>query len=200
MKTRMDPVWRLALAMIGGGVLSGFGLYAYMAIPRSLGDIRVDRIAAVSGDVMDRLHEEFIHPEDRPARVLRLDLSSDGDLQARAKDVSTMDSLYAWSGPCPFQEPNGRSATWGPLPDNLPEFYDERAGEVRHAKRQRDGRFRYTVYIDAKGIDAMRHGLCLQIRGLAYFSPRAESGIIVIPQTDIVRALQQTPAGKETTP
>jgi hypothetical protein len=88
----MDRLCRLAVAMIGGGGLSGFGPYAYSVITRSLGDIRVDRTGVVSGNMMDRLHEEFIHPEDWPARVFRLDLSSEGDLQARAKDVGTMDS------------------------------------------------------------------------------------------------------------
>ena len=188
---RLHPLLRGAIYLLGGMLILWLGLYLYLGIPRPLGEIRVDRVGVVSGRVMDRLGEVYSHEEDRPARMLRIELSSGTELLARAFAVSgSGNPLYAWSGPCPFQAPYGKAGTTsGPYPDDMPQFTEDNLG-YRHAKQQRDRRFRYTVYVDSKGIDAITQGLCLKLVGSWYFSPHAASGVIAIPQEDIQLALK----------
>lgn len=188
---RLHPLLRGAVYLLGGVLILWLGLYIYLGIPRPLGEIRVHRIGVVSGRVMDRLGEVYMHEDDRPARMLRIELSSGTDLLARAFAVSgSGNPLYAWSGPCPFQAPYGKAGTTrGPYPDDMPEFSGDNA-DYRHAQRQADSRFHYTVYVDANGIEAMTQGLCLKIVGSWYFSPHAASDVIAIPQEDIQKALR----------
>ena len=189
---RFHPLLRGAIYAFGGILLVLLGLWVDISIPRSIGEIRADKISLVSGQVMDRLGEVYVHQDDRPIRMLRIELSSDTELLTRASAVSgSGDPLYAWSGPCPFQAPYGKAGTTrGPYPDDMPQFTADDGGP-RYARKQTDGRFRYTVYVNANGVAAMKQGLCFKINGSWFFSPHAASRVIEIPQGEIKKALTQ---------
>lgn len=187
MKIGRSPI-RIILFTTGLAASITLMLYFYIAIPRPIGNIQVENVSIVSGSIIDGLEGANHFESDRPSEMLRIELSSMEDLLARAESVGGSDTLYAWSNACPFREPYGDPGnTRGPYPNDKSVFFE--GGGLRHAIPLANGRYLYTVYVDANRVGSIGYDLCLKIRSTWYFSPHVESEVIKVSASAIARAV-----------
>lgn len=164
--------------------------YIYVLIPQSMGDLHFAGASVVSGDVLKRLNENFSPWESVPRRMLRIELTSDFEIISRSVEIGGSENPpTALGSKCPLDSSDRNFLrTHGPFPDDLSQYFSDRY-KMRRSIRQLDGRYHYTIYIDANDRQIIGNNLCIKFQGSWYFSPHGETGIITISQNEIKKVL-----------
>lgn len=188
MKNPRNPAVGCFLLVAVPAVLIG-AAWLYLFIPRSIGEVRIDRIGVAPGTALIRLDDDLLHESERPKNLLRIEISSASDLHARAFAVSGSNNrIYAYAGPCSQSKLDVSWRVRGPYPDDLSIF--SRDTPLRHAVRKPDNRYHYTLYVAMNAPMLAAGDFCFKRVGAKYFSPHAESRIVRVPAPDMQRVLK----------